>query len=300
VSVSTARKGTYETSPVKRKKRRFRRTQADLASLKAALAEIVNSYRCATVRQIFYQAVTKSIIEKTEKGYKLVCRLLLEMRRDGDIPHWKIADNTRVMRKPKTYSGLAGMLENVRETYRRSIWADEDCYCEIWTEKDALSGVLWDVTWQWDVPLMISRGFASESFLYSAATAIEAQGKPTFIYYFGDRDPSGVLIDKSIEHGLRRLAPNCDIEFKRVAVTDEQIEQYSLPTRPTKLSGNKHAKNFEGDSVEVDAIAPDELQRIATDCIIQHIDGDRYDRLMKVEEAERETLREIAERLEAK
>ena len=40
-------------------------------------------------------------------------------------------------------------------------------YVEIWLEKDALAGVLVDVTSRYDVPLMVTRGYPSMSFLHS-------------------------------------------------------------------------------------------------------------------------------------
>jgi hypothetical protein len=42
----------------------------------------------------------------------------------------------------------------------------------------------------WDIPLMVTRGYPSMSFLYSAAQSIRSDRR-TVIYYFGDRDPSG-------------------------------------------------------------------------------------------------------------
>ena len=58
-------------------------------------------------------------------------------------------------------------------------------------EKDALSGVLYDVTREFDVPLMVTRGYPSLTFMHSAADKINEINKPTHIYYFGDHDPSG-------------------------------------------------------------------------------------------------------------
>jgi hypothetical protein len=49
------------------------------------------------------------------------------------------------------------------------LWKDIGCYSEIWLEKDALAGVVFPVTARYDVPLMVARGYASLSFLYSAA-----------------------------------------------------------------------------------------------------------------------------------
>jgi hypothetical protein len=153
--------------------------------------------------------------------------------------------------------------------------------------------VLYEITSQWDVPLMVTRGFASISFLHGAANAILREDKPTYLYYFGDHDPSGVDISRSVEQRLREFAPKAEITFERVAVTPDQIESMGLPTRPTKTSDSR-AKNFVGGSVEVDAIEPSRLKKLAEDCITQHIDYDALERLKAVEAAERETLREIA------
>ena len=112
----------------------------------------------------------------------------------------------------------------------------------------------------YDVPLMVARGYASLSFLHSAAEAINELDVPAFIYHLGDYDPSGVNAGEKIEETLRELAPDAEIIFERIAVTPEQIEEWSLPTRPTKASDSR-AKAFGSDiSVELDAIAPDLLR----------------------------------------
>jgi hypothetical protein len=197
------------------------------------------------------------------------------------------------MRKPKTHSSLQNALDQTARTYRRAIFDEQDVYVEIWLEKDALSGVLYEVTSQWDVPLMVTRGFASISFLHGAANVILREDKPTYLYYFGDHDPSGVDIPRQVERRLREFAPSADITIERVAVNPDQIESMRLPTRPTKKTDTR-SKNFEGESVEVDAIEPSRLKKLAEDCITQHIDYDALARLKAVEASERETLREIA------
>jgi hypothetical protein len=284
---------TNGTSPI----RRGRRSKQDIADVRDAIIEVISGYRRMTVRQVYYQLVTRGVIEKTEQEYKsTVCRLLAEMRRDGTIPYSKIADNTRWMRKPDTYSGLEEMLSITHQTYRRAIWDSQDAYVEIWLEKEALAGVLVDVTAKWDVPLMVTRGYPSLSYVHSAAQAIEAQGKPAYLYYFGDRDPSGVDIDRFVEQQILEMAPGVDLHFERVAVTEEQLEELSLPTRPTKKSDSR-SKGFRGESVEVDAIDPDTLCEICEACITRHVDQDAYGRMMEVEDAERDTLARIIEKM---
>jgi hypothetical protein len=99
------------------------------------------------------------VIAKTEGEYKItVVRLLGDMRRNGEIEFDWIAGNTRWMRKPRTFSSLENMLKRTAEAYRRSVWDNQECYVEIWLEKDALAGVLYEETGAWDVPLMVTRG----------------------------------------------------------------------------------------------------------------------------------------------
>jgi hypothetical protein len=267
-----------------------RRTKADIQAIRDVILEVVAAYRPMTVRQVFYQLVTRGVIDKTEAEYKqTVCRLLVQMRRDRDLPYGWIADNTRWMRKPDSYGSVEAMLHNCQRTYRRALWNDQDAYVEVWLEKEALAGVLVDVTAEWDVPLMVTRGYPSVSFLYSAGEQISALDCPVYLYYFGDRDPSGVDIDRFVERELRHHAPDCDLTFRRVAVLPEQIERYGLQTRPTKKTDSR-SKSFRGESVEVDAIDPDTLRGLCETCITQHIDQEQLERTRAVEEAERDTL----------
>jgi hypothetical protein len=114
------------------------------------------------------------------------------------------------------------------------LWKDIGCYSEIWLEKDALAGVVFPVTARYDVPLMVARGYASLSFLYSAAEYINDLDVPAYIYHLGDRDPSGVNAAEKIEETLRELAPNAEIHFERLADLSWQIREWNLPTRPRK------------------------------------------------------------------
>jgi hypothetical protein len=139
---------------------------------------------------------------------------------------------------------------------------------------------------------MVTRGYSSFSFLASAAEAIEDRDKPAFLYYFGDHDPSGMDIPRHVENQLRELAPLCDIHFERVAVNPWQIEEWSLPTRPTKQS-DVRARKFTGESVEVDAIDPRQLLELVERCIVMHIDPEIYHRTLLIEQAERESLAEM-------
>jgi hypothetical protein len=134
-----------------------------------------------TVRQVFYQATVRGLVEKAESGYAKVQTDLTIMRRAGDLPYDWLADNTRWQRKPRTFSSVEEALKDTAAFYRKSLWNDADSYVEVWLEKDALSGVIYPVTSMYDVPLMVARGYASLSFLYSAAEYINTLDVPAYI-----------------------------------------------------------------------------------------------------------------------
>jgi len=240
-----------------------------------------------TVRQMFYALTVAGAVEKTEAGYSRVGYHLLRLRRWGLIPYDWIADNTRWMRKPDSYDDLAACLENTRKTYRRALWRDQGVYVEVWCEKDALAGVISDVTEEWDVPLMVSRGFASETFLYSAAEAIKAAGRPAFVYFFGDHDPSGRAIVETVERRLREFG--AVFHFEQVAVLPWQVKAWGLPTRPTKRTDSR-AKGWEGESVELDAIPAERLRELVRERIVSHIDAQVWERTRRIEAQERESF----------
>lgn len=283
-----------------------RRGRAEMRALREALVTLVAANRPMTVRQVFYQAVSHGLIAKSEAEYKgTIVRLLTDLRKDGELPYDWIADNTRWMRKPSSYSGLRDMLEQEQQLYRRSVWDNQDAYVEVWLEKDALAGVLYEVTEEWDVPLMVTRGYPSFSFIASAAEAIAGREEPVYLYYFGDHDTSGRDIPRHTEAQLRELSEEIaenaglyvpEITFEVVAVQQWQIEYLNLPTRPTKQQ-DPRAANFTGESVEVDAIPPDQLRVLVRESIEQHIDTGALEAVRAAEEAERETLAGLIDKL---
>lgn len=162
----------------------------------------------------------------------------------------------------------------------------------IWLEKDALAGVIDRITYSYDVPLMVARGYASLSFLHSSAEAIKAAGLPAYIYHLGDYDPSGVDAGRKIEQTLREMAPEAEIHFERIAVTPDQISKWRLPARPTKTSDTR-SKSFGDISVELDAIPPDRLRWLVRNAIERHLPEREFEILKIAEESERALLKSL-------
>ncbi|MEN8151414.1 MAG: hypothetical protein ABFS86_16475 [Planctomycetota bacterium] len=263
-------------------------------ALREILFLVVRQDRPMTVRQVFYRMVSIGAIGKTEAEYKnVVIRLLADLRLSGLLPFEWIADNTRWQRKPRTYSSLEAALENTARTYRRALWDTQERYVEVWLEKEALAGVLLDVTDPFDVPLMVTRGYSSLSYLYRAAEDIVRIGKPAVLLYFGDHDPSGVDIPRNVMARLEEFAPTMDIEMRLIAVTRRQIEEMDLPTRPTKRTDSRSA-GFRGESVEVDAIPPAVLRDLARAEIEAFIEPRELAVVQAAERSERALLERIA------
>ena len=200
-----------------------------------AILEFCQMQQPCTVRGVYYNLTTKGLVAKTDAGYQQVARACKKLRLEGRLPwHW-IVDNTRWMRKPRTYSSVESALENTASTYRRDFLSSQGLDIEIWLEKDALSGVFYGVTSKWDIPLMVSRGFALLTFLRSAAMSLD---DGAHIYIFSDYDFAGERLQESIATGLRDFSEK-NINVTRAMLSSSQVAEWDLPTRDPKKTTEK-------------------------------------------------------------
>ena len=275
-----------------------RRTPQETEQLGEALYAIAYQLRPLTIRSLFYRAVSSGIIEKTEQAYKTVCRITGNMRKRGQLPFEWLVDAGRFVRRPSVWDNPKDVLESARDGYRRNLWENQATHVEIWTEKDAVVGVIEPVTRKWQVPLYSCRGYASLTLINEACRDWPSGVEEIAIFYFGDRDPSGRDIPRFIEQTLFDLA-GCEFEFHLAAVTDAQVSEYNLPTRPTKQSDSR-ARNFQGESVELDAFDPQDLRSMVEDCIWGEIDSEAWENSEEQERADKNQLEEIIKKLDLK
>ena len=272
--------------------KRARRTASAIDVLKASMLTIIAKHEQLTIRHLFYLIVSQGLIEKTETEYNnVVIRLALQLRRSGNIPSGKIVDGTRLYRVPRSYGAVEEALRETARLYRRSYWRDAGELVEVWCEKEAISGFLNDVTAPLGVPLMVTRGFSSESVVQSVANEMEDDDRALTILFVSDLDPSGNLMPADVVRRIWHYAPSAVINLERIAVDRDQVQRFGLPTRPTKRDGNRHAASFEGDSVEVDAMPPNFLKHLLRVAIERHMDRDELHVLREAEASEREQLR---------
>lgn len=275
--------------------KRERRTKAEIEAIERAIIAVLREDHPATVRGTFYRLVSAGVIDKNDREYKnTVVRLMTRLRECGKLPYGWVTDSTRLMRKTRSWESPYAALMDTALDFKAAVWRDQSSYVELWTEKDAIAGVLLSATQDWDVPVMVARGFSSITFLFEAAQTIKAVGKPSYLYYFGDWDPSGVGGERHVEKKLRQYAPHSEIHFERVAVTPEQIERFGLLTRPPKKSDSRSRKWTGGMNVEVDALPPARIRELANRVIEQHIDPHVLEQTRREEVAARSSLANIA------
>ena len=280
-------KRAYETSPTSR------RSPAQMAELLSAIIAIIDSEESAiTIRHLFYRLVGLDIIEKTERAYKSLCGHLSHWRKSGEVPWDAFSDSTRWHISQPMFDGIADALRRAKETYRRDLWATQPYYTEVWIEKDAIAGVIADVTREFGVPLFVCRGFASLSSLYSASLTfkeVQSRGKVVAIYHLGDYDPSGDAAADAIERTFEEHF-DIGINFERIAILPEHIREFDLPTRPTKGTDSR-SRNWTGrECVELDSMPPRELRRLVKGAIVSCIDPHEWRQLKKIEREEKKTL----------
>jgi len=270
-------------------KMRFRKESLELATEIERVFEVFGPPM--TVRQLYYQLVARGTIPNAQSAYLRLDRLSVRLREAEVLPWGWLIDRTREVQKVSAWEDLPDFLETVRVAYRKDLWQDNPDRVEIWLEKDALSGVFREVTDRYQAPLVVTRGYPSRSLLWESRRLIEEDGRPCFIYYFGDHDATGKDIERVVGEELSQS--DTRIAFKRVAILPEDIDRFRLPPIPAKKTDTRYRRfvaAYGNRCVELDALPPDELRRRIDEVIQRHIDSEAWERLRNIERQEQESL----------
>jgi hypothetical protein len=274
--------------------KRVRATSTEMEVRAQFLIDYANDHGPVTVRGLYYQAEVAGIpgIDKTENGYNKVQAQVLNLRRQGRLPYGKISDSTRYMRKPHTHDGWEEALQETAKFYRKDLWSTSNEAVEIWIEKSALAGVLYPVTSEYDVALMPTGGFTSETFAYGAVENVCGTGQKLVIYALYDFDRSGRDASASLKEKVDRFGQHFGVEvaFNELGLSLGQIASLGLPTRPHKSKTVADQRWPHSFAAELDAIPPDTLRQMVREAISRHLPMHDLRALQTIEKAERETL----------
>jgi hypothetical protein len=282
--------------------KRGRRPKSEMAWLKYRLYLVAAEENPATVRGIYYRAVSRGYVPKSDSAYDLVQRTLLSMRREGWLPwHW-VTDSSRRVWGSMRFGDMESYARHIAANYRKDYWLESPVNVEVWCEKDAMQGVIAPVVIEeFGLNLYVSKGQSSASYLYEAAAGIREDGRPTTVYILSDFDPAGFRIADKIESGLREHIGNeLVLSAERIAVSHEQVLRYGLPTRRVKKTDSGAAdflRQYGDVSCELEAMPPNTLRRLIAEHLEEHMDQDRLQTLKLAEQEEQRGLRDIQDLL---
>lgn len=245
------------------------------------LEEYVNDGYVLTLRQLYYQLVSRDIIPNNDREYAKLSNILKNGRMAGVVDWSSIEDRVRVPRLPYWVTDVNEAIRDTILQYRINRMQGQKHRVEIWVEKDALSNVLYRVSEKYHIRLMVNRGYSSVSAMYDAYKRLIDND---IILYFGDHDPSGIDMIRDIEDRLLEFGINVNV--KPVALTMNQILEFNPPPNPAKIADPRakwYIKKYGKTSWELDAIPPRELIILAEDAVKNVIDIDLYNKMLDKE-----------------
>jgi hypothetical protein len=260
-----------------------------------------------TLRQVYYRLVANFGLPNTRSNYNCLSAQLVKARENNDVNEDRIEDRTRgFLGGDGGYHSPDRFAESYKswflkawDSYTRNLWQDQNQFVIVWVEKDALSRVISDVADNWRVITAPSKGYASYTFIKSAIDKLPSGDKNIMILHFGDHDPSGIDMTRDLGYRFQRYAPDKRIEIRRCALTFEQVKQYNLDPNPVKQADTRSEiyRTMYGESCwELDAIEPNELQRLVLQAIELYIDKDQWQASVQQEADDKEELKEQFEK----
>lgn len=253
-----------------------------------------------TLRQLFYQFVSKDLIPNTEREYKRLGRLITHARESGVMDWYAIEDRGRSAYGTNPEEDPAEVLSGIEDKLVFDQWARQDHYVEVWVEKSALEGVIARPCNRRDVTYMACKGYLSASEAWRAGRRFQRaihDGKKPVLIHLADHDPSGLHMTTDNRERLRLFAESQGVEVRRVALNMDQVEQYNPPPNPAKQTDSRYAK-YKDDfgtesSWELDALDPAVLDKLILDAIDEYRDPNKWDEVLAEQAAAREPLAKL-------
>ena len=175
-------------------------------------------------------------------------------------------------------------------------WKRQPFYVEVWVEKEALGNVIEKACEPWEVPFMACKGYLSASEAWRAGKRMQARidaGQECVIIHLGDHDPSGIDMTRDNDERTNLFSSYPDeVDIRRIALNQDQIEQYDPPPNPTKVTDSRakdYIKKYGGTSWELDALEPSVMVDLIQDEFKKFLDLDTWD-FVTDEEAEKKKL----------
>lgn len=273
-------------------------SKANIARLET-INGILEEYRAQsfilTLRQLYYQLVSRDVIPNNQKEYGKLSILLTKGRMAGIVDWAAIEDRGRRPQLPYYVTGVQDALNDSVNQYRLNRQEGQKHYIEVWVEKDALSNVFARVTEAYHIRLMVNKGYSSSSAMYEAANrfkrAKRLNGQGGILLYFGDHDASGKDMVRDVEERLREMHVT-DLQVYNPALTMAQVEEYDPPENPAKQTDPRakwYIEKYGDSSWELDALPPQALMNIIKTNVLGWLDEDAFKQVL-IKEANQKTV----------
>jgi len=310
----------------------------DNAEILREISKIVDEYSeqglTLTLRQLYYQLVSKDLIRNEEKQYKRIGNIVSQARRGGLLDWDALEDRVRVPQTPPEWDSLHDLADSALRSYRLPRLAGQENYVELWVEKDALAGVLQPIAYAHHITLMVNRGYSSTSAMREAAERVrkncETYGcRRATILYLGDLDPSGEDMVRDVQDRLEEYTNSGElilftddggleaegyearikrkkrlrVRVEKIGLTMEQVRRYKPPPNPAKLSDSRAAKfvaEHGTSSWEVDALPPRVLRVLIEREIDLLIDRQLVQKVIERENQDKARLKAALESIQEK
>lgn len=252
-----------------------------------------------TFRQVYYQMVARAIIPNNERSYKNLGNLISDARLAGLIDWYAIEDRTRNLRGNSHWMNPGSVIDSAAYSYRLDHWTGQRHYVEVWVEKDALVGIVGQISQRLDVNFFSCRGYVSQSEMWSAARRLKRhqdQGQHVVLLHLGDHDPSGKDMSRDIVDRLDMFETH-DVTFKRLALNMDQIELYNPPPNPTKLTDSRstgYIEKYGYECWELDALEPGVISDLIDVNVRKYRNETLHKAVIAKENREKKLLEDVA------
>lgn len=263
--------------------------------------QVITAYQAQgyslTLRQLYYQFVSRGWIANNMREYKKLGDIISNARQCGLIDWNALEDRTRVLHGTSFWTSPDQIIRAAAQGYVTDRWRDQDVHVEVWVEKEALVDVIARSANRWDLNYFACKGYASDSAMWRAArrlAAKEREGKTTVVLHLGDHDPSGIDMTRDNQERLWNFRARTEV--RRLALNMDQVEAYSPPPNPAKMTDSRaddYVARYGDESWELDALEPTVLDELVTAEIEGLVDQAAWDASTEELEEERSQLRKI-------
>lgn len=286
----------YQSKCYLQKLTKVRIEQAD-----SILTEYLNEGLAVTVRQLYYQFVSRNWIENSPLAYKAIVNAVNTGRLLGMLDWEGIEDRTRGLDKMADWIDPEDIVATCASQYKEDLWRNQKCYVEVWVEKEALAGVIERACQTHRVPFFSCRGYNSQSESWRAANRFKDQERPCHVIHLGDHDPSGIdmtrdIIDRMAVFGVENVSVN------RIALTMAQVKEYNPPPNFAKKKDSRfdeYVSNYGTSSWELDALDLRIVDNLIRSTVESHLDLEQWEKDKEKERKNKESLRMISDDYES-